>query len=159
MKQVLLLIFFLSLSFSHVRAQIKNEVKMTYFHKISFKNLLKAGESQKFVQLCTTKIDSVVQGTINFDKASVASIKNCKMSINIIADTIRSYKVETFNKKNSERLINQTIKVYGKSYEIKIENDQKIYIWREPFNNKQFIVSSLTVIEKTDTAQLRSKIE
>ena len=158
MKIIFILLLTIPFSLTQVSGQNKKEVEMTYLHKIPFSKLFKAGDRQRFIQLCNTQIDSVVQGTINFDKASVAQIKDCKMSMRILVDTIRNYKVETSNSKNTKQLIATTMTVYGNPTETKTDNGQPIYIWKEPFYY-QFIISTLTIDTKEKRGLLTSKIE
>jgi MFS superfamily sulfate permease-like transporter len=128
------------------------------YHKIPFLKLFKAGDRQRFIQLCNTQVDSIVQGTINFDKASVSTIKECKMTMRIIADTIRDYKVETFNSKNTKKLLSETIEKYGQPRASKNDIGETVYFWKDSFHN-QFIVSSLTISTGNKKGLLTSRIE
>jgi hypothetical protein len=157
MRQFILIIFF-CFSLIQLSGQNKKELEITYLHKIPFLKLFKAGDRQRFIQFCNTQVDSIVQGTINFDKASVSTIKECKMTMRIIADTIRDYKVETFNSKNTKKLLSETIEKYGQPRASKNDIGETVYFWKDSFHN-QFIVSSLTISTGNKKGQLTSRIE
>jgi len=73
MRQLIFLFFFISL-FNIAFCQDKKEIVMTWSHKLSFEKVLIAGDYYRFIQQCTSAIDSMVQGTVKFNRASVGSI-------------------------------------------------------------------------------------
>jgi hypothetical protein len=159
MKRTIPVLLF-SILMLQLLAQTPKELEITFEHKLTFPHLLKAGDRQRFVQLCAIAIDSVVQGTINFKTAAVGKIEECKLSMRIIADTVRNYKVETADLKNTKQLTEEAISRYGKFYETKKENGKNlVYTWKEPFSNGRNVITSLTVTGKKKNGILLSKME
>jgi hypothetical protein len=138
---------------------LQKPIELTYFHKVSFPELYQAGVKHRFVQLCTMEVDSVIDGKVNFNKASIASIKTCTLSMFIAADTIRTYEVKTIGQKNTKRLLKETIKFYGQPAETKGESGKMIYSWKKSFGNGQYVVSVLTLEAKNSSGFLLSKID
>lgn len=134
-------------------------VELTYLHKVSFPKLFQAGDKQRFVQLCTSVVDSVIEGKVTFNKASIASIKTCSLSMQIAADTIRTYEVKTIGRKNTKRLFKETVNVYGQPAETKSEGDLITYSWKKTYGDGKYIVSTLTLDANSKFGRLLSSIE
>jgi hypothetical protein len=124
-------------------------------HKLDFDNQLVAGQNFRFIQHCSTDIDSVVQGTINFEKTKIGKINDCKSGFMVLNDTIRHYYIKTFSKKESKNLIEQSISIYGRPQSIVRYKRIAIYFWCKTVNNKQ-IVSTIVESKKGRKAILNS---
>ena len=158
MKRTFLLFLFM-VPFYLASAQSKEEVELTYLHKVPFPHLFKAGERERLVQLCTTVIDSTIEGTVHFEKAQIGNIKSCKMTMRITSDTIRSYSVETTGHKATNRLKKQAVEIYGSVTKTNNAEGQLIMQWKEPEKDGHFIISTLTVDTRGKHGILISKIQ
>lgn len=152
---LLLLVFSLCPAF----AQSVKEVELTYLHKVPFPHLYKAGERERLIQLCTTVIDSALQGTIHFEKAQIGKIKTCKMTMRITSDTIRSYQVETKSKRDTKQLLKQALEIYGNVTSTNTPNGQLIWQWKEMGKNGHYVISTLTIDHESKHGVLTSAIQ
>lgn len=159
MKRLLLAVIFLMLSGQLFSKEKKREVELTYAHAFTWKNLMnfKAGKPMRFMQFCTTESDSIVYGTINFPKSSIADVKKCSMSVRIINDTIYNHVVETKKKKHTQALLQQVTNEYDTPTEMQSANG-KVMIWREPHSDNQ-VITTLTIDEKGKKGFFISKVE
>jgi hypothetical protein len=158
MNRILFLLFFV-FSFLLTFAQSGKEVEITYLHKVPFPRLFKAGERERFVQQCTSVIDSAVQGTIHFEKAQIGNIKNCKMTRRITSDTIRSYKVETTSHLATKHLLKLALETYGSVSQASTTNGQLIIQWKEQGKDGHFIISLLVIDGRSKDGILTSTIQ
>jgi hypothetical protein len=159
MKQLLLIFLVASLQITQITGQDKNELELTYFSKIPWERLYKAGEKFIFMQGCTNIIDSVVEGKINFRMASIASIKRCQMTMRIYADTLRYYSVETSSRKNTNDLLAETNRFYGRATETSVKADQVVYSWKALNGSGRPATTTLSLFKNGRKGILISTIE
>ena len=159
MKKFLSLLLALS-TFSAFSQTATKEVELTYLHKHTFPHLFKAGDRERLIQFCTLLVDSVIQGTVNFNTARVGDIKNCKFSIRIITDTVRSFRIETSTRHNTKRLKKDALAKYGNTTETITSGEGQLTLkWEEKREDGHYIISTLTIDRRNRHGILTSKME
>jgi hypothetical protein len=88
------------------------------------KSLFKAGDRKQLMA------DSTIKGSIEYRDAKLASINKCSFIIQLENDVISSYRVSTFNKRNSKKLVAEAFKAYGQPTITLTENNAETYQWK-----------------------------
>ena len=112
MKKVLMLAL-LQCLFSTVFSQRSKGRVTSIIERSSFAQINKAGDLMKFTGLCTKCADSIHNGIINYKKATVVNIRDCKVSFTIVGNTLSKYDLEAMNQENAKALMELTFKTFG----------------------------------------------
>jgi len=142
-KHCILLTLFACLWVSHVQAQ-----QVVFKHKMTFTDLFVGGQAFKFVQRCTTSMDSLLKGGLVFGSASVGSVEDCSLKIITTGYYITRTSIETKDSKNTQELLNMAILKHGESFEKRHEKKNIVYAWTSQASDDKLVESSVTLSKK-----------
>ncbi len=148
---IFLICFFLSIV---VKAQLKNNkiIKMEYQHGFDMDSIYIPGDKFKFVQMCTSRIDSVISnGDIGFKKSKIGVIESCYFQFTIRKDTLKEVVIKTYDINNNMLLILQANKQFTKLKDS--INENFIFMnWKKNIKSKE-IIGQLKFDKKSNTSE------